>query len=120
MHAGFGRIDNRCPQPVTIVSAKSASYGDIELHESRTVDGVSRMRQLKELRIAPKEAATLKPGGMHLMLMDPTSPLKPGSHVLCAVTGEPIPLEELRYWSARLQEAYISPEVATKRLLGLA
>ncbi len=46
--------------------------------------------------------------------------LKPGSHVLCAVTGEPIPLEELRYWSAQLQEAYISPEVATKRLLGLA
>lgn len=46
--------------------------------------------------------------------------LKAGSHVLCAVTGEQIPLEELRYWSARLQEAYVSPEVATRRLLGQA
>ena len=29
-----------------------------------------------------------------------------GDHVLCAVTGKPIPLEELRYWSVARQEAY--------------
>ncbi|OCC23952.1 hypothetical protein MB02_09060 [Croceicoccus estronivorus] len=46
--------------------------------------------------------------------------LKAGNHVLCAVTGEPIPLDELRYWSAQRQEAYASPEAATKRLLGQA
>jgi hypothetical protein len=41
--------------------------------------------------------------------------LKAGSHVVCAVTGEVIPLEELRYWSAELQEAYVSAEAALKR-----
>lgn len=46
--------------------------------------------------------------------------LKPGRYVLCAVTGEAIELEELRYWSAERQEAYASCEIATKRLLGLA
>jgi len=44
--------------------------------------------------------------------------LKPGQHVYCAVSGEVIPLEELRYWSAEHQEAYASPEIATKRLIG--
>lgn len=44
--------------------------------------------------------------------------LRPGQHVLCAVTSEIIPLEELRYWSAEHQEAYASAEIATKRLLG--
>ncbi len=44
--------------------------------------------------------------------------LRPGQHVFCAVTGEVIPLEELRYWSAEHQEAYASPEIATRRLLG--
>ncbi|MEP4421982.1 MAG: DUF2093 domain-containing protein, partial [Nitratireductor sp.] len=29
----------------------------------------------------------------------------PGSFVRCAVTGEPIPLDELRYWSVARQEA---------------
>ena len=43
--------------------------------------------------------------------------VKPGHFVSCAVTGEPIALEELRYWSVDLQEAYVTPEVATKRLL---
>jgi hypothetical protein len=32
------------------------------------------------------------------------------------VTGEPIALEELRYWSAERQEAYANPEIATRRL----
>ena len=33
-----------------------------------------------------------------------------GAYVRCAVTGKPIPLEELRYWSVARQEAYSSPE----------
>ncbi|MBT0668922.1 DUF2093 domain-containing protein [Novosphingobium profundi] len=43
--------------------------------------------------------------------------LTPGSYVNCAVTGEPISLEELRYWSAERQEPYASAEIATRRLL---
>ena len=43
--------------------------------------------------------------------------LRPGQHVVCAVSGEIIPLEELRYWSAERQEAYASCEIATRRLL---
>ena len=40
--------------------------------------------------------------------------LSAGDHVLCAVTRQPIPLGELRYWSADRQEAYASPEAAMK------
>jgi hypothetical protein len=46
--------------------------------------------------------------------------VKPGRYVTCAVTGEPIALQELRYWSVDRQEAYATPEVATQRLLGRA
>lgn len=38
-----------------------------------------------------------------------------GDHVVCAVTGQKIPLSALRYWSHELQEAYASAEVAGKR-----
>ena len=81
MLAGFGRIENTCAVPVTIVGVSSPAFADTSLHETRIVDGVSRMRALPELRIAPGNAATLKPGGMHLMLMQPRAPLKPGSKV---------------------------------------
>lgn len=32
--------------------------------------------------------------------------MKTGAYVSCAVTGDKIPLERLRYWSADKQEAY--------------
>jgi hypothetical protein len=41
-----------------------------------------------------------------------------GSYVVCAVTGEQIPLEALRYWSVERQEPYASCEIATRRLMG--
>ena len=41
--------------------------------------------------------------------------IRPGAFVRCAVTGAEIPLEELRYWSVDLQEAYISPEAVMQR-----
>ena len=43
--------------------------------------------------------------------------LSAGQFVLCAVTGERVPLEALRYWSAARQEAYASAELATRRLM---
>lgn len=42
--------------------------------------------------------------------------LRPGQHVFCAVSGQAIPLDELRYWSVHYQEAYASAELATERL----
>lgn len=43
--------------------------------------------------------------------------LRPGSYVLCAVSGQQIPLDELKYWSAELQEAYRGAEEATAAML---
>ncbi len=41
--------------------------------------------------------------------------LRPGAFVRCAVTGEPIPLDELRYWSVDRQEAYANPTASMQR-----
>ena len=38
--------------------------------------------------------------------------LSPGDHVVCAVTGERIPIEELRYWSVARQQPYASAEAS--------
>ena len=43
--------------------------------------------------------------------------LTPGDFVRCAVTGEPIQLPDLRYWSVELQEAYASAEISLRRYL---
>ena len=38
----------------------------------------------------------------------------PGDHVICAVTRQPIALEDLRYWSVERQEPYASAEASIR------
>lgn len=40
--------------------------------------------------------------------------LTPGDHVVCAVTGKTIPLDQLRYWSVARQEAYADAHASAK------
>ena len=40
--------------------------------------------------------------------------LRQGLYVVCAVSGARIPLDELRYWSVDLQEAYRGAAEATQ------
>jgi hypothetical protein len=41
--------------------------------------------------------------------------VSPGDFVRCSVTGQQIPLTELRYWNVDQQEAYASVEIALQR-----
>jgi copper(I)-binding protein len=81
MLAGFGRIDNPCASAADIVASSSRAFADVSIHETRIEDGISRMRPVPDLHIQPKSSAVLAPGGLHLMLMQPTATLKAGDHV---------------------------------------
>lgn len=43
--------------------------------------------------------------------------MTPGAFVRCAVTGETIPLDELKYWSVDRQEPYANADASLKREL---
>lgn len=81
MLAGFGRIENSCAAPAVVLSASSTAFADVSLHRTTVVDGISRMRPVPQLAIAPKGAAVFEPGALHLMLMQPVKPLTAGEHV---------------------------------------
>ena len=36
--------------------------------------------------------------------------IEEGDHVVCAVSGKNIPLNQLTYWNVEMQEAYYSPK----------
>jgi hypothetical protein len=42
--------------------------------------------------------------------------MRDGAYVRCAVTGTPIPLEDLKYWSVDRQEAYATTDSVLRRL----
>ena len=41
--------------------------------------------------------------------------VSPGDFVVCAVTGHPIVIADLRYWNVELQEAYATAEASLQR-----
>jgi len=81
MAAGYGKIRNDCRTAVVVVGAGSKAFGDVSLHETTLVEGISRMREVERLPIAAGATVELKPGGLHLMLMQPEVPLAKGGQV---------------------------------------
>jgi copper(I)-binding protein len=79
MAAGYGKIRNDCRSTVVVVGAGSKAFGDVSLHETTLVEGISRMREVERLPIAAGATVELKPGGLHLMLMQPEVTLKEGA-----------------------------------------
>ncbi len=41
--------------------------------------------------------------------------IEEGDYVLCAISGQEIPLQNLNYWNVDLQEAYFSPKEVNER-----
>lgn len=64
-------------------------------------------------------ANSARPAKLHYM-MNGFRVLAPGEHVVCAVTGAAISLEDLRYWSVERQEPYASARIATEAYGGSA
>ena len=42
--------------------------------------------------------------------------IEDGDHVICAISGKKIPLQNLNYWDIDLQEAYFSPVEVEKKI----
>ncbi len=61
-----------------LVAASSAVAGMVSLHRSAMEEGVMKMRPVESVAIGPGETAVLKPGGLHIMLMNLKRPLKEG------------------------------------------
>ena len=60
---------------------------------------------------------TARPARLHYMA-NGFRVLAPGDHVVCAVTGERVAIDALRYWSVAKQEAYAGAEAAAKAMFG--
>lgn len=74
LSVGYAEVRNNSDRRICSSGFESPVAGAIELHETSTSDGRSRMRRINELCLAPGERARLEPGGKHLMLFRLTLP----------------------------------------------
>lgn len=96
MLAGYARLSNPGPSAKTVVGFDSPAFAAVELHRTAIENGVSRMRPVPRLPIAPGDEVELRPGGLHLMLISPARPLAEGDRVPVRVLledGETVEVE---------------------------
>lgn len=76
---GYVTIVNTGGETDRLVGGATDIAERLEIHESSMVDGVARMRPVKQgLDIAPGATLRLQPGGTHIMLINPSTRPKEG------------------------------------------
>lgn len=81
VRAGYMTIHNPQSKAVSIVSLRSDAFASIEIHQTIEQDGMMSMEQVPSLKIEPYSSVQLAPGGLHLMMMNPSEPTQPGDQL---------------------------------------
>jgi hypothetical protein len=79
--AGFMAIRNAGSAPDRLVEARAAIARTVELHTHIRDGDVMRMRPVPAIELPPGQTVTLQPGGLHLMLIGLSAPLRQGEEV---------------------------------------
>jgi copper(I)-binding protein len=77
----FMMLKNAGATDAKLVKAESPAARTVELHTHIDNNGVMEMRPVAAIDIKAKGETALKPGGYHIMMIDPTASLKQGDKV---------------------------------------
>lgn len=75
--AAFLTLENSTNVPVALVAVSSKQATTVEMHETKTVQGMMSMQKVERIVIPANGTTTLQPGGSHLMLIELAQPLLP-------------------------------------------
>ena len=81
MLAGYATLKNRGDARLLVLLVESDAFEEGSMHETVLEGGVSKMRELERIEIAPGAEVRLEPGGKHLMLMQPRHAIVAGSSI---------------------------------------
>lgn len=86
--AAFMTLQNNDMSDHKVVSATSPAANVVELHTHTHENGMMKMRQIPQIDLPAGGDAVLKPGGLHIMLIDLTAPLVSGKAVPVTIKFE--------------------------------
>ena len=78
---GYFVLHNAGKKPASLIGAESPACGMLMLHVSENKGGMSAMRHVDSVDVAPGGTLEFKQGGYHLMCMQATTAIKPGATV---------------------------------------
>jgi copper(I)-binding protein len=75
--SSYMEIENRSDKAISLLNVTSDILPRIEMHQHTMVNGMMRMGKLESIQIESNARVQLQPSGLHLMILDLETPLKP-------------------------------------------
>ena len=86
---GYLSVQNRGDAADRLLRVESAAATSVEIHEMSDVGGVARMREVTDgVELPAGSTTTLKPGGYHLMFIEPKQPFVEGQTIKATLVFE--------------------------------
>ncbi len=96
--AGYFSLTNTGTTPDRLLAATAAAAEQVELHQMSMVDGVMRMRPVKDgILLAPGQTVEFKSNAFHLMMIDLKQPLQQGQRIKGTLTFEKVGTVEIEF-----------------------
>lgn len=77
----FMTIKNLSDKPDRLIRVESPSARAVEIHRTKIAGDMATMERIDALDVPANGEAVLKPGGLHIMLIDPKGQVKTGGTV---------------------------------------
>jgi hypothetical protein len=103
---GFMIINNSGTQPDKLLSITEAIFaGKVEVHETKMINNVMEMRELKQGLVIPANGKVeLKPGAYHVMFMDLKEPLTKGKKYKAKLNFEKAGSVEVEFYAEDIKD----------------
>ncbi len=86
--AGYFSLSNTSGGDVVLIGAESPAFERVTVHQSTQDKGMTSMKPVPQLELAPGDAVEFAPGGYHLMLMERRGPIALGDEVTVTLLFE--------------------------------
>lgn len=96
VNAAYFMLHNKGKAEKALLSAESSAFAKVELHLSKVENGVAIMEKVAQISVPADGMVELKPGGLHVMLIEPKKEIKEGDAIPLTLTfadGEKVEVE---------------------------
>ena len=76
--AAYATVENVSDESITLLDAYSPAFEMTMIHKTVIIDGIAKMVHQEENKLKPHAKLQFKPGGYHIMLMQPLFKINQG------------------------------------------
>ncbi|MEQ8351834.1 MAG: copper chaperone PCu(A)C [Leptospiraceae bacterium] len=89
-------LQNNTDQDLLLQGARTPAAKKTEIHQTSVSEGIMKMEKINQISVDPGQSLVMKPGGLHIMLLDLKEVPEPGSEIELTLMFSGMPDKRIR------------------------